>query len=156
MGHTSPNCPEPHPIKDETKGEETAMITLEAGQETALSTTDGDYGGPNGWILDSASTVHVCINRELFSEFSEIDAVPIQSGSKQHIKVLGTGTVRIIANIGRGRTHTLVLKNVSYVPEYAANLISLNLVAKVANIHISCGKLTAEKDNSTIFRGTTR
>nr|QBH67570.1 retrovirus-related pol polyprotein [Ustilago esculenta] len=88
--------------------------------------------------------------------FTPSNTPPIQSGSLQHVPACGKGTVNVVADIGHKKTHTLVLKNVFYVPTYAANLISLNLVAKVASISINGGRLIARKGGDMIFKGETR
>lgn len=72
------------------------------------------------------------------------------------IPARGQGTVRVVAAIGRKKTHTLVFKNVLYVPSYAANLLSTNLITKVAEVVFFQGGAIARKNGQVIFRGTVR
>nr|QBH67532.1 hypothetical protein UEMT_1998 [Ustilago esculenta] len=53
--------------------------------DLAYSSSNNGYGNPNNWIIDSASTVHICINKNLFTELSETTTPPIQSTSLQHM-----------------------------------------------------------------------
>nr|QBH67611.1 putative Ty1-copia subclass retrotransposon protein [Ustilago esculenta] len=138
------------------EGDETVMITDVMNPKSAYSSSKNSYGSANNWIIDSASTVHICINKNLFTKLSETATPPIQSGSLQHMPACGKGTVKVVANIGHKKTHTLVLKNVFFVPTYAANLISLNLVAKVASISINGSRLIVRKGGNIIFKGETR
>nr|QBH67592.1 OSJNBb0022P19.2 protein [Ustilago esculenta] len=151
-GHYANRCPNPR--KEE--GDETVMITDVVNPNSAYSSSNNGYGSANDWIIDSASTVHICINKNLFTKLSETATPPIQSGSLQHVSACGKGTIKVVADIGHKKTHTLVLKNVFYVPTYAANLISLNLVAKVTSISINGGRLIARKGGNIIFKGETR
>lgn len=120
-----------------------------------MSTTNRGYGSPLDWIIDSASTAHICTNKDLFDELTYEAYTPIQSGSLNDVKVEGRSTVRIIADIGDDNTHALMLRNVYYVLTYTANLILLNLIAKVAKINISGKTLTAKIGDNIIFKGTT-
>nr|QBH67614.1 hypothetical protein UEMT_2080 [Ustilago esculenta] len=151
-GHYANRCPNPQ--KEE--GDETVMITDVVNPKLAYSSSDNGYGSANNWIINSASTVHICINKNLFTELSETITPPIQSGSLQHVLACGKGTIKVVANIGHKKTHTLVLKNVFYVPTYAANLISLNLISKVTSISINGSRLIARKGGNIIFKGETR
>ena len=151
-GHYANRCPN----KRKEKPTESSYITGLVNPETVLSTNDSGYDKSTQWILDSASTIHVCTNRDLFTTFVDGAAAPVQSGSLECVQAGGKGTVRVIANIGNGETHTLILNDVFYVPTYAANLISLNRVAKSANIVIHAGGLTATSGSDVVFTGTTR
>nr|QBH67422.1 hypothetical protein UE_1356 [Ustilago esculenta] len=132
------------------------MIMDVVNPNLAYSSSDNGYGSANNWIINSASTVHICINKNLFTELSKTATPPIQSSSLQHVPACGKGTVKVVANIGYKKTHTLVLKNVFYVPTYAANLISLNLIAKVASISINGSRLIMRKGGDIIFKGEMR
>nr|QBH67538.1 hypothetical protein UEMT_2004 [Ustilago esculenta] len=58
-----------NPQKEE--GNETAMMTDVVNPKLAYSSSDNGYGSANDWIIDSASTVHICINKNLFTELSK-------------------------------------------------------------------------------------
>nr|QBH67431.1 putative gag-pol polyprotein [Ustilago esculenta] len=146
-GHYANRCPNPQ--KEE--GNETAMIMDVVNPNLAYSSSNNGYGSANNWIIGSASTVHFCINKNLFTELFKTTTPPIQSSSLQHIPACGKGTIKVVANIGYKRTHTLVLKNIFYVPTYAANLI-----AKVASISINGGRLIVRKRGDIIFKGKTK
>nr|QBH67438.1 hypothetical protein UE_1372 [Ustilago esculenta] len=90
------------------------MIMDVVNPNSAYSSSDNGYGSPNDWIIDSASTVHICINKNLFTELSETTTPLIQSGSLQHVPACTKGTIKVVADIGFKKTHTLVLKNIFY------------------------------------------
>nr|QBH67459.1 hypothetical protein UE_1393 [Ustilago esculenta] len=103
------------------------MITDVVNLKSAYSSSDNGYGSAKDLIIDSASTVHICINKNLFTKLSKTATPSIQ-----------------------------ILKNIFYIPTYAANLISLNLIAKVTSISINSGRLIVRKGGNIIFKGETR
>jgi hypothetical protein len=74
------------------------------------------------WILDSACSYHVCINKDWFNTYE-----PVQNGGLVRMadntpcEVIGIGSVKIRTHDGMTRT----LTNVRHIPTMFRNLISL-------------------------------
>jgi len=76
------------------------------------------------WLVDSATTSHICNQHEAFNPYTPIEDISIGGvgGLKAHAK--GRGIVHI-QSLYEGRTYTLKLEDVLYVPDNQHNLISL-------------------------------
>jgi hypothetical protein len=103
------------------------------------------------WILDSACSYHVCINRALFSTYE-----PVQNGGtilmsdNSPCEVVGMGTNKIKMFDGVVRT----LTEVQHVPSMCRNLISLStLDTKRYKYYARDGMLKVTKGSLVIMKG---
>nr|GEV30972.1 retrovirus-related Pol polyprotein from transposon TNT 1-94 [Tanacetum cinerariifolium] len=74
------------------------------------------------WVLDNATSSHVCNDRAMFETLNEKGQFgEIKLGSKQMMKIEGVGSVRYKLHDGTVKTAL----NVKYVPGTARNILSL-------------------------------
>jgi hypothetical protein len=78
------------------------------------------------WWMDSGATVHICVDRSMFSSFQGYSSAPVLMGNGVSAAVRGTGQVYLKLTSGK----TLVLKDVLYVPSMSRNLISVSLLCQ--------------------------
>ena len=77
------------------------------------------------WIVDSASTSHICNKRDVFTEYIPThDQVPIYGVGNIATHALGRGKV-IIGALYNNKLHKITLNDVLYVPNNRHNLLSL-------------------------------
>lgn len=75
------------------------------------------------WILDSACSFHICINKEWFSSYKPMqNGDVVRMGDDNPCEIVGIGSVQIRMHDGMVRT----LDNVRHIPRMARNLISLS------------------------------
>ena len=84
------------------------------------------------WTLDSASTSHICQNREYFIDLKPATNSIVKMGTTPHL-VKGIGTVQFTIKTKRGN-QIQTLKNTLYVPTVHKNLISMSKMDK-AGLH---------------------
>jgi transposase InsO family protein len=75
------------------------------------------------WILDSACSFHICINRDWFSSYKSVQSVDVvRMGDDNPCEIMGIGSIQIKMHDGM----TCMLKDVRHIPGMARNLISLS------------------------------
>jgi hypothetical protein len=81
------------------------------------------------WIIDSGATNHLTFQKHLLVNFDEkfSDFIEIADGSK--VKCSGRGDIEIMLK-GNDRDIQWSLRNVLYVPQINANLISVNKLTR--------------------------
>lgn len=67
------------------------------------------------WMLDSASTSHMCKNRDLFYQIRRTEQ-KVWNGNKSTMEANGIGAVRMISEVC-GNEHKITLQDVLYVPQ---------------------------------------
>jgi hypothetical protein len=83
-----------------------------------------DCVNANDWIPDSGSTTHISWNKNLFTSLEKKQGM-IQVANKQSMAIEGIGNVTVNLKTDEGNDVSLNLKNVLYVPNCAANLLSV-------------------------------
>jgi len=76
------------------------------------------------WLADSATTSHICNNREAFITYSPIKNMPITGVGNLKAHTKGWGTVQLRSHY-KGHSYILQLEDVLYVPDNRNNLLSL-------------------------------
>lgn len=84
----------------------------------------------HGWLVDSGATEHMCHVRSLFNEYYPVVGKTVRLANGEVVKVAGQGTVELRANVG-DKTHTLVLRDVLFVPDLAVALISVSRLMRL-------------------------
>ena len=84
----------------------------------------------HGWLVDSGATEHMCHVRSLFTEYYPVVGKTVRLANGEVVKVAGQGIVELRANVG-DKTHTLVLRDVLYVPDLAVALISVSRLMRL-------------------------
>lgn len=86
------------------------------------------FHGPNGfrfrnsWLIASYSDVHVCNDRDRFTEFR--DAAELAMDVPTLAKILGYGTAWLYVRDALGERKQMFLHDVAYIPESRANFVS--------------------------------
>ena len=83
----------------------------------------------NEWIIDSGASMHLCNNKEWFTEFTDL---PIKSvniaNTKVHLDITGGGTVLLNVYTKQGLWNQVTLSNVLYAPDAMCNLLSVSQI----------------------------
>src|SRR3984957_18706228 len=77
------------------------------------------------WFIDSGASFHLCHNRGCFQDFTEIPPRNIQLVDKRIIKATGTGNIPVKTSV-KSQWFPGILTNVLFVPNLAANLLSVS------------------------------
>ncbi|GKV11817.1 hypothetical protein SLEP1_g23036 [Rubroshorea leprosula] len=108
----------------------------EAKENTAAITSDGEVyllcendnidvaHHDSTWVVDTAASYHVTLNRDWFSLYKEGDFGYLKMGNRSEAKIVGVGDVWLETN-SRSKLH---LKNVRHVPEIRFNLMSMGIL----------------------------
>ena len=81
----------------------------------------------NIWLLDSGCTQHMSNERNLFSNFENLQTFsPVEIGDGTPLNATGRGDVILNMNLPRGRTRKVRLTGVLFVPDLNHNLISVS------------------------------
>lgn len=89
----------------------------------AFNTGYTDSSLASSWVFDPAAAVHVCNNRELFTEFTECDDSLCTGDASTPIKGKGT-TMLYCVDPTTNQPRTILLQNTYYSPNHHANLVS--------------------------------
>jgi hypothetical protein len=103
------------------------------------------------WILDSACSYHVCINKNWFSTYEPVqnDGL-VRMGDNTPCEVIGIGSVKIKTHYGMTRT----LTDVRHVPTMFRNLISLSTLDNMGYKYFaSGGVLKVSKGSLVVMKG---
>ncbi|KAG6436024.1 hypothetical protein SASPL_100905 [Salvia splendens] len=125
-GHWQYDCPKKK-MKDGKKEDANGSVTVaeadDSDSEVSLALVADDQPHSNDvWIFDSGASYHLCLHREYFTTYEQIDGGNITMANNVVCKVVGIGSIRI-------RTHGGVfctLNDVRHVPQMTKNLISLS------------------------------
>jgi len=84
-------------------------------------TSSGCHLDASEWVLDAASTYHICPRKKLFASFEELSSGLISMGDDHICRLVGKGTIHIKMYGGTIRK----LKEVRSIPRMTKNLISV-------------------------------
>jgi hypothetical protein len=103
------------------------------------------------WILDSACSYHVCINKDWFSTYEPVqNGGLVRMGDNTPCEVIGIGSVKIRTHDGMTRT----LTDVRHVPTMFRNLISLSTLNNLGYKYFaSSGVLKVSKCSLVVMNG---
>ena len=87
----------------------------------------GYAGETRGAIFDSGCTAHVSPYRELFTNYTPIDSIPITAANKTYFQAIGRGDVEVALPNGRDTTR-MILRNVLHCPGIAFTLVSMSVM----------------------------
>lgn len=97
------------------------------------------------WIVDSGTTSHMVNDKSLMKDMKNL---------KSNIKVAKANEVMKTEGVGSCDFETCTLKNVVYVPELAANLLSVNAITENGGNVIFIGdKVIIKKENAKVMEG---
>ena len=113
------------------------------------ATTLTAYGDNNTWFLDSGSERHITFDSTHLIDPRPSSAIIIV-GDGREVKAEAEGNVLLLKSDYQGRR--LVLRNVLYIPGFAANLISIKEAKKSgATFEMHSGGCTIKMDSHTIL-----
>jgi len=93
--------------------------------------THAHEGEGDGFICDCGANRHVCNERALFVPYTlKPVRVKVMMGNSDTVTARAAGDVELISTLPDGKTRTVRLKNVLYVPECPKNLVSEVLLVK--------------------------
>jgi hypothetical protein len=103
------------------------------------------------WILDSACSYHVCINKNWFSNYEPVqNGGLVRMGDNTPCEVIGIGSIKIKTHDGV----TCTLTDVRHVPTMFRNLISLSTLDNMGyNYFTSGGVLKVSKGYLIVMKG---
>jgi hypothetical protein len=78
-------------------------------------------------ILDSSCMVHVSPYRDLFTNYTSIDSIPITATNKTYFQAIGCRDIEIAMPHGRETMH-MILQNILHCPGIAFTLISMSVM----------------------------
>jgi hypothetical protein len=107
------------------------------------------------WLADSATTSHVCNQREAFTSFHPLTATKVTGVGNLVTKAEGRGTVELTSWCN-GHKYILQLENVLYIPNNRNNLISLGKWDQGGRRFTGGGGVLTliTKDGTSVARGT--
>jgi transposase InsO family protein len=76
------------------------------------------------WLLDSGASMHLCHTRQWFADFTPVSGKSVVLADGRVIPVLGRGRIDVDISVA-GRSSLNTLNEVLYVPDIAANLLSV-------------------------------
>jgi hypothetical protein len=103
------------------------------------------------WILDSACSYHVCINKDWFSTYEPVqNGGLVRMGDNTPCEVIDIGSVKIKTHDGMTRT----LTDVRRVPTMFRNLISLSTLDNLGYKYFTLGGvLKVSKGSLVVMKG---
>lgn len=88
------------------------------------------------WIIDSGASRHMTCQLNSLREYQVFEnPEPVQLGDGRTVNALGTGKIKFISGLVRGRTVTGWMTDVLYVPKLAGNLFSVHSAALNGNVY---------------------
>ncbi|OQD85533.1 hypothetical protein PENSOL_c040G03155, partial [Penicillium solitum] len=111
---------EAKPKLQETDNQVSFVTTYQS--KHALSASAGEVTLRRRWVLDTASSAHVCNDKALFVDFTP-EVMNLTTGDSS-TKVLGKGTVRLIGKHPQKGRMEITLSDALYSPSFHTNLVS--------------------------------
>ena len=87
----------------------------------------GYNGEAQGTIFDSGCTAHVSPYRELFTNYTPIDSIPITAVNKTYFQAVGRGDIEVVLPNGK-ETMRMLLRNVLHCPGITFTLVSMSVM----------------------------
>ncbi len=96
------------------------------------------------FYLDSASEVHMCYNKLLFSTYNKENSPPVRTADHAELIVLEKGTVTLDLLVD-GKPEVVNFCNIFYTPELKYNLLSVGTIERAGY------SILAQKRKMTVF-----
>ena len=130
IGHLEANCwSKQGTSKPKYRGKRANIV--EKVDFIAFSASKFEESNGMKWVLDSGASHHICRNRDQFYSFKERNGheqVVVANGLK--CKILGEGTVKEDIVLKNGKSKTILIENVLYIPGMNKNLLSIAQLRK--------------------------
>ena len=163
-GHTEAKCWQKYPhlrpkrVRDNQSG---LVVNSVVASEDVKSDSESNNviclmaaKGPNSierasradWIIDSGATAHICNDRQMFANLSQVDPFDINIGDKSGVRAIGRGCIELML-ISSGKTRRCMLNDVVYAPTMGYNMLSVRVMSRAGH------KIVFEKNTCTIEKG---
>ncbi|KAJ4718647.1 Retrovirus-related Pol polyprotein from transposon TNT 1-94 [Melia azedarach] len=150
-GHWKSDCPKKKRQQDKPTG--TAAVADTNSEEDIALVADEHTDHNDLWILDSGASYHICLRREWFTTYEQVDGGNISMANSSVCKAVGIGSIKI-------RTHDdkfCTLNDVRHVPLMTKNLISLSMLDnKGFSFQGEGGVLHVCKGSNVVLKGVKR
>ena len=121
-GHWKKDC---HLLKNKDSEDSNANIAQSSDEDSHFAMTCLSFVcHSKEWIMDSASTFHICPNRELFYYLEELEGGLVYMGNDQTCEILGIGKIKLKVHDETIR----FLTEFQYIPDFKQNLILVGLL----------------------------
>jgi transposase InsO family protein len=157
-GHMARECPLAEEFRKARKAPtNTANVANNANSDDDyLLTSSTLVANPGTWVIDSGASRHQCADRQAFSVFKEHSSTTtIGNGTK--LDVRGIGKVVVKFSDDKDVPHDVTLQNVLFVPDMAANLISVSALFDAgASVIFSATQCTIKGKSGKIITSAQR
>ena len=100
-------------------------------------------------VVDSGASIHCIRDRSLFTYLDVTKSVRVKVANNHVINSAGVGTCAIKVKSSIGETHTIVLQNCVYSPQFSDNLISTRRLWRDSKISTHLGGINYLKCHET-------
>ena len=108
------------------------------------------------WIIDSGATSHICNDKQMFVNLSQVDPFDINIGDRSNVRAVGRGCVELMLSVS-GRIRRCKLSNVMYAPTMGYNMLSVRVMSGAGHkIMFEKSSCTIEKDGKILAHGEIR
>ncbi|UYV73309.1 hypothetical protein LAZ67_10002666 [Cordylochernes scorpioides] len=131
----------------------TNQRTTKGPNPKALNRTQREASVHN-WFVDSGATSHMAYDESFFTELNreQTQNVVVANGNKLQVKGIGQGEIKVITP--QGKTDTLLLTKVLYIPELTDNLLSVSAAtSNGCKVTFNRDWCTIERDNTALANG---
>ncbi|UYV62499.1 SMG1 [Cordylochernes scorpioides] len=136
-----------------TQEESTNQRTTKGPNPKALNCTQREASVHN-WFVDSKATSHMAYDESFFTELNreQTQNVVVANGNKLQVRGIGQGEIKVITP--QGKTDTLLLTKVLYIPELTDNLLSVSAAtSNGCKVTFNRDWCTIERDNTALANG---
>ncbi|UYV75200.1 hypothetical protein LAZ67_12002864 [Cordylochernes scorpioides] len=136
-----------------TQEQSTNQRTTKGPNPKALNCTQREASVHN-WFIDSGATSHMAYDESFFTELNreQTQNVVVANGNKLQVKGIGQGEIKVITP--QGKTDTLLLTKVLYIPELTDNLLSVSAAtSNGCKVTFNRDWCTIERDNTALANG---
>ncbi|UYV67624.1 hypothetical protein LAZ67_5001398 [Cordylochernes scorpioides] len=136
-----------------TQEQSTNQRTTKGPNPKALNCTQREASVHN-WFVDSGATSHMAYDESFFTELNreQTQNVVVANGNKLQVKGIGQGEIKVITP--QGKTDTLLLTKVLYIPELTDNLLSVSAAtSNGCKVTFNRDWCTIERDNTALANG---
>ena len=149
-GHWKKDCPKL--LKRKGKGVSEACVAEDDKSNFSLACVSS-VTSTDEWLCDSACSFHMCLRKEWFFNFTELDGGVVYLADNQPCKIAGIGSISLKNHDGSTR----VLTDVRYILKIEKNLISLGtLESKGFTIIMQNGILKVVSGALVVMKGIRR
>ncbi|UYV60584.1 hypothetical protein LAZ67_1001594 [Cordylochernes scorpioides] len=141
------------PNSSVTQEQPTNQRTTKGPNPKALNCTQREASVHN-WFVDSGATSHMAYDESFFTELNreQTQNVVVANGNKLQVKGIGQGEIKVITP--QGKTDTLLLTKVLYIPELTDNLLSVSAAtSNGCKVTFNRDWCTIERDNTALANG---